>query len=120
MEDLELYISLAGTILGLLITTFTFLSKFIKNAKAKKVAQELIKITQEIIPFIEEAETFIHYTGTEKKAYVMTKATQFVINNKMKVEPEKISNAIEELVSLTKKVNTTSTRSSKELKKLYE
>ena len=105
MEDLELYLSIAATIFGLLVSTLTFLTKFIKCAKAKRIAEELLQITQDIIPFIEEAEKFIHYTGKEKKAYVMTKATQLVINNKMKVNQEKISSTIDELVSLTKQVN---------------
>lgn len=32
MENLELIISLASAVLGLLVTTATFLAKFIKNA----------------------------------------------------------------------------------------
>ncbi|QVK16928.1 hypothetical protein KHQ81_08445 [Mycoplasmatota bacterium] len=120
MKDLELYLSLAGTSLGLLITIITFILKFIKNTKAKKAAQTLLKIRSAIFPFIEEAETFIHYTGKEKKAYVMTNITQLMINQKMNVNQDKISEIIEDLVSLTKKVNTINTRSPKELQRLYD
>lgn len=105
MEDLELYLSVAATILGLLVSTLTFLTKFIKSAKEKRIAEELLQLTQDLMPFIEEAEKFIHFTGVEKKAYVMTKATQLVINNKMKVSQGKISDTIDGLVRLTKEVN---------------
>jgi len=105
LENLEIFISLGAAILGLFISTLTFLSKFIKNAKAKKTAQNIIKITQDIIPFIKEAEKFIHYTGSEKKNYVLIKALRLVIDNKMKVNENTISDTIDELVRLTKEVN---------------
>lgn len=105
MEDLELYLSIAATTFGLLISTLTFLTKFIKNAKAKKTLENLMRISQEIIPYIEEAESFLNYSGVEKKAYVMTKVTQLAISNKMKFDHEAISKTVDELVRLTKEVN---------------
>jgi hypothetical protein len=105
MENLELYLSLAATILGLIISTITFLTKFIKSKKGKKIAEELLKISLDLMPLIEEAEKFVNYTGAEKKAYVMTRATQFVINKGMNVTENNISNKIEELVNLTNEVN---------------
>jgi hypothetical protein len=105
MKELEIYLSLSITILGLLISTVTFLSKFIKSAKAKKYALGIIKISEEVIPFIKEAEKFIHYSGVEKKAYVMMKAIQVVINNKLKLSEALLSDTIDELVDFTKHVN---------------
>ena len=105
MIDIDIYLSLLGTSLGLLITTLTFLTKFIKSIKLRKFALNILKITKEVMPFIEEAEKFIHFSGVEKKAYVMTKATQIVINNKMKIKEEDLSNTIDELVNLTNHVN---------------
>lgn len=119
MKDLQLYLSIIGTSLGLLITTITFLLKFIKSSRGKKAAQTVLKVTSEIIPLIEEAETFINYTGKEKKAYVTTKIIQLVNNLKITIEQEKISEIIEDLVSLTKKVNAIS-RSTKELQRLND
>lgn len=105
MENLELYLSVAATILGLFVSTITFLIKLIKKSKLKKVFEDIVLIMENIIPFIEEAERFIHYTGEEKKAYVMTKATQIIINKKMKVNLNDVSDKIDELISLTKQVN---------------
>lgn len=105
MENLEVILSIAGAALGLFITTVTFLSQFIKNAKAKKVAENIVKIGNAMIPFIEKAETFVNYSGTEKKQYVMTMANQYAIDNKIKFDATAISEKIEELVALTKHVN---------------
>jgi len=104
-ENLEVVLSLAGTALGFFATTITFLYKFIKNAKAKRVAEQMIKMTSAIIPAIEDAENFTHYSGAEKKEYVLTKAAQFAMENGIKFIPEAISGKIEELIVLSKKVN---------------
>ena len=105
MENLEIIISVAGAALGLLVTTVTFLAKFIKNAKAKKVAENIVKIGNAMIPYIQEAETFLNYSGEEKKQYVMTKANQFAIDNNIPFDAEAVSDKIEELIGLTKQVN---------------
>ena len=65
----------------MLITTVTFLTKFIKSAKGKKTAENILKISGVIEQFIKEAEKFVNYTGAEKKAYVMAQATSFDSNN---------------------------------------
>lgn len=105
IANLEVILSVAGTALGLLITTITFLSKFLESAKAKKVAENIVKIGEAMIPYIEQAEAFVHYSGAEKKEYVLTKANRFAIENDIKFDAEAVSNKIEELVDLTKKVN---------------
>ena len=105
MKDLEVILSLAGTIIGLLITVLTFIYKSIKNVKARKVAEQVIKIGNTVLPYIREAEKFTAYSGEEKKAYVMTKANQFALDNKMPFNEEQVSEKVEELVALTKQVN---------------
>lgn len=105
MENIEIIISIASAALGLLITTVTFLSKFVTNAKAKKAMENIVKIGNAVIPYIEEAETFVHYSGEEKKQYVLTKANMFAIENKIKFNEQAVSEKIEELVTLTKQVN---------------
>lgn len=105
MENLEIILSVAGTALGLLVTTVTFLAKFIKNAKAKKAAENIVDISNALIGYIEEAETFLNYSGEEKKQYVMTKANQFAIESGIKFDAEAVSAKIEELVGMTKQVN---------------
>lgn len=106
MENLNIILSISGTALGLLITTITFFSQFIKSVKAKKFTENITKIGNVILPYIEEAETFLNFTGEEKKQYVMTKANQYAIENGIKFDAAAVNAKIEELVSLTKKVNT--------------
>lgn len=105
MENLNYILSLAGTAVGLLITTVTFLAKFVKSAKAKKIAEQIGAIGNAVLPYIEQAETFVNYSGAEKKEYVLTKANQFAIDNKMPFDPSAVADKIEELVKLTKTVN---------------
>lgn len=105
MENLEIILSVAGTALGLLVTTITFFGKFITNSKAKKAAENIVEIADAMLPYIEEAESFVNYSGAEKKQYVMTKANQFAINKGIKFDSQAVNDKIEELVALTKKVN---------------
>ena len=105
MEKIEILLSISATAFGFAITTITFLSKFIKSARAKKVAENVVKIGNILLPYIEQAEKFVSFTGEEKKAYVMTKTNQFAIENGIKFEAEKTSAKIDEIVSLCKEVN---------------
>lgn len=105
MENLQVILSLVATALGLLISTLTFLTKFLKNAKAKKLAENIIKIGNAVLPIIEKAETFLNYTGEEKKNYVMTEAAKYAISQGIRFDDELVSDKIEELVELTKAVN---------------
>ena len=98
-------LTLIGSILPLLIAFLTFLVKFIKNEKAKKVLNCTLKLAETIQPLIVEAEKFTHFSGEEKKQYVLTKANQFAIDHKLKFDQEKVSVMIDELVDTTKKVN---------------
>lgn len=110
MEKLSLVLSIAGTMAGLFIVMLTSICKWIKNSKAKKVAENIIKIGNFIFPYIEEAERFISFTGEEKKAYVMTKANQYAIDNGIKFDEEKTSAKIDEIVALCKVVNVNATK----------
>lgn len=105
MENLQTVFSLITTALGLFVTTLTFLIKFIKNAKARRLAEQMISIANAVVPYIEQAELFTHYTGAEKKEFVITKANQFAIENGIEFDAEKVSEKIEELIKLTKSVN---------------
>ncbi len=105
MEQLELILSLAGTALGLLVTAMTFIVKFCKSAKAKKIAEQTIEIANAVLPYIKEAEKFVSYSGEEKKEYVMTKANRYAIENGIAFDEEAVSAKVEELISLTRQVN---------------
>ena len=105
MESVEIILSLMATIIGLAVMVLSFLVKIIKNAKARKCAEQLLKVAGAIMPFIKEAEKFTSYTGAEKKAYVMTKANQFAISNRIPFKDAEVSAKIEELIELTKEIN---------------
>lgn len=94
-----------GTGASLLAGLLTFLIKFVKNEKAKRVLEQTLKLTEALQPMIVKAEEFSHYNGAEKKQFVITQANQFAIEHKLKFDLSKVSGLIEELVSTTKKVN---------------
>ena len=110
MENLSLVLSTAGTMVGMIVVMLTSICKWIKNSKAKKAAENIIRIGNFILPYIEEAEKFISFTGEEKKAYVMTKANQYAIDNGIKFDKEKTSAKIDEIVALCKVVNVNATK----------
>ena len=105
MENLITIISLASTGACLLGTSVGFLVRLVKAAKEKKRALQTIKICDAVVPFIKQAESFLNYSAIEKKEFVMTKANQFAIENKMSFDVGLIDGKIEELVRLTKEVN---------------
>ena len=70
MQELEVILSIAGTAVCLLITTVTFIMKFAKSSKAKKVCEQVIEIVNAVVPYIQQAESFVYYSGEEKKEYV--------------------------------------------------
>ena len=105
MEHIIPILSVSGTALGFCITAITFIAKFIKSAKQKRLCEQTTQLSNAIIPFIQQAETFINYTAIEKKEFVMTKANQFAIENKIPFNLGLVDGKIEELVALTKQVN---------------
>jgi hypothetical protein len=105
MRQLDIILSLIATIIGLSITLLTFFVKTIRNARAKRIAEQAIKIGNAILPFIREAEKFAGYSGTEKKTFVMTRVNQFTIDNHISFDEKQVSDKIEELVTLTKQIN---------------
>lgn len=105
MENLELILSLAGAGAGLIIAIATVIVKYAGSAKARKVAEQTIEICNAILPYIVQAESYVHYSGEEKKEYVMTKVNQYAIENRIAFDKQAVSAKVEELVELTKEVN---------------
>ena len=54
---------------------------------------------------MEIAESFANYSGEEKKEYVITKVNQFAIENGIKFDLQMVTEKIEEMIELSKKVN---------------
>ena len=116
MENLELIMSLAGVCIGLIVTVATLVAKYAKSAKARQAAEQTIEICNAIVPYIEQAEGFLHYSGEEKKEYVMTKANRYAIENNIAFDAEEVSEKVEELIALSKEVNVKDSSVSEEQK----
>ncbi len=119
LESINTTSTLMLTIIGLIISFITFIVKFVKCVKEKKNALNLLDLTTILISLIEDAEKFINYTKEEKKEYVMVKTLKVLQDTNKKIDVDTISEEIDKLVALTKKVNVTQSNS-KEIKKLYE
>lgn len=105
MEEIELILTLAGTVLSLFIASVLFIVKIIRGSISKKELKNSYVLLEAVAPLMEIAETFTHYSGEEKKEYVMTKVQQFAIENGIKFDSEAVTNKIEELIDLSKNVN---------------
>lgn len=105
MENLELILSLAGTALSLFIACVVFIVKLIRGYIMKKKLKNSYVLLDAVAPLMEIAETFTNYSGEEKKEYVMTKVNQFAIENGIRFDSQAVSNKIEELIGLSKNVN---------------
>lgn len=105
MNTFQEVLTVLATAVSLLAGLFTFLIKFIKNEKVKRALQQTLKIMEVLQPMIIQAEEFTHYTGNEKKQFVLTRANQYALENKMKFDSDKYSSLIDEIVETTKKVN---------------
>ena len=105
MEDLKLYISIVIFILGLITSIISIIIKYTKNIKVKNNLKNILGVIEELIPLIEEAETFSSYSGKEKKEYVISRIYRKLNKEDIKIDEEKIDEMIEKLVSFSKEVN---------------
>ena len=115
MENLELVISLASACLGLVVAVAAVIAKYASSAKARKAAEQTREICNALLPYIEQAESFVNYSGAEKKEYVMTKANRYAIENGMKFDETAVSDKVEELIALSKEVNAKDTSKAEEV-----
>ncbi len=114
MENIKEIITIASAALGLIATITGFLIPLVKNVKAKNKLTALNKLSATLQAFIVEAEAFTNFSGAEKKEYVMTKANRYALENKIAFDADAVSDKVEEIVELSKKVNKRGTSSSTE------
>lgn len=105
MENVKEIITIASACLGLIATITGFLIPLVKNVKAKNKLTALNKLTAALQSLIADAETFANFSGVEKKEYVMTRASRFAMENKIPYDEQAVSDEVENLVTLSKKVN---------------
>lgn len=105
MENLQMILSLAGICIGLVAAVAALVVKYAGSEKARKLAEQTIEICDAIVPYIEQAEKYLNYSGEEKKEYVMTKANRYAIENGIAFDAGAVSQTVEELIALSKEVN---------------
>lgn len=105
MDKLEQIIAIISACLGLIGTITGLLISLVKNVKAKNRLTTINKLTVALQAFVEDAETFVNYSGAEKKEYVMTKANRFAIDNNIPYDETAVSDIIENIVKISKSVN---------------
>lgn len=105
MESIKEIITVASAALGLLATVTGFLIPLVKNVKAKNKLSALNKLTTVLQSLIVDAEKYTNFSGEEKKAYVMTNANRYALDNKIIFDEHMVGDKVEELVALSKAVN---------------
>lgn len=101
MKFVDFIVEHWDALVGILMTLISLGSTIIIAIKNK----QWNKICSFVKEAVTKAEEFKHYTGEEKKAYVMTLANQYAIKKGIKFNTTKVSNFIEEVVKLSKEVN---------------
>ncbi len=112
MENLKQIITIASACVGLLATITGFLIPLVKNVKAKNRLSALNKLATTLQSLIVDAETFTHFTGAEKKEYVLTKANRYALENNIPFDEASVDAEIEKMVKLSKNVNVSTSRRS--------
>lgn len=105
MENVEIIISLAGTVLSLVIMCFIFINRFIAVIKKRNNEETDALIMDAVIELMTLAEKCVKFSGKDKKEFVFTKLNQFAEENEMKIDFDNVSEKIEKLIKLTKQVN---------------
>lgn len=110
MDKIEVFISIMGTAAPLLAAAVTFFIKLIKSIKDMKeerkqrlwveFAQAAVKATEAL-----RAKQDGELTGMTKKEIAMNKVAAACSKNGVSFERDKISEIIESIIDLTKKVN---------------
>ena len=109
-ENLELILSIAGTALPFLaaaVTCFIKLLKSIKEGKVERTQRLWAEFAQTAVKCAEalKGKQSIGLAGTSKKEFAMSKVEAACIKNRVPFERDKISEIIENIIDLTKKVN---------------
>lgn len=88
-------------LLGSLVTIVSWILGLIAAIK-KKQWNKVAKMT---LDMMKKAENFTHYSGEEKKAFVMTSVNRFAMEKRYGFNSEKVSDFIEKSIEATKRIN---------------
>ncbi len=98
-------LALAGATVCLFFVCIILIIKIVQAKRSKKKTVNTALLEEVIAPLMEIAEKFENYSGEEKKEYVITKINQFAVENKLNFDAKAISEKIEQLIKLSKRVN---------------
>ena len=105
LEKFKEIIDIIAVALPLLISLIIVIAKLTKNVKLKNISENLIEVEIIIRSFMESAESFLNYSGADKKEWVKVKVNQYCIENNIPYKDEVVDSLIEKFISLTKTVN---------------
>lgn len=103
-ETIMTVCALIGTLLSLLGLFFSLLAKS-KNKKARTIAESMLEVIDFCKDAVRIAEEFTNFSGEEKKAYATTLVKQKCIEEGIKINDTEISNDIENIISISKNIN---------------
>lgn len=70
-----------------------------------KALQAALFMKEAVSRLVVEAEDFINYSGSDKKAWVVTRVKELCIDNNIDYTENAICDAIEAVINITKRVN---------------
>ena len=105
LENIELFLSVIGAFLSLVVAIIICAIKFMKTIKSTQSLKDVSDILDAVGPIMEIAESFVNYTGAEKKNFVLTQVEQLASENGITINASIVSDKIEELIQLSKKIN---------------
>lgn len=105
LDNYELYLSIAAAIISLMFAIIICIIKLVRTIKSKTKLQNDSDLLDAVAPIMQIAESFINYSGAEKKEYVLTRINQLAIENGISFNLKAVSDKIEDLIRLSKQVN---------------
>lgn len=104
IETIKLIVYIISLTITVLIMVFSMISKS-KNKKLKDFAVRSLKVLDWCKDAVIFAETFINMSGEDKKKLAMEKVIETCIKNDVIVNQNEISEDIEKIIEISKKVN---------------
>ena len=104
IETIKLIVYIISLTITILIMVFSMISKS-KNKKLKDFAVRSLKVLDWCKDAVIFAETFINMSGEDKKKLAMEKVIETCIKNDVIVNQDEISEDIEKIIEISKKVN---------------
>lgn len=103
-QILEAY-EMIVAILSMIAFVLTLILKHTKSKKLKRALKNITLIEQVLREAMYQAEVLKNFTGSERREYVMTKVNQYCIAHHIEYQEEEILQAIEDNITLSKRIN---------------